>query len=149
MTDQTQPVANTAENQTTNTEQKPKTLGDILTGEGTNLVYVSGMLQGQQVDCEGPIEYTRKLTHPQWPFVPALPQYDPSKCKTPKFDWGKGEWVDESEEARVKQLNDLTQAVKDLKAKDQDTAGLQQQVDIRSEERRVGKECRSRWSPYH
>ena len=26
-----------------------------------------------------------------------------------------------------------------------DTGG----VDIRSEERRVGKECRSRWSPYH
>ena len=22
-------------------------------------------------------------------------------------------------------------------------------ADIRSEERRVGKECRSRWSPYH
>src|SRR5699024_637547 len=101
--DQKQPVVNTAENQdkseqqnvaindqTTNAE-KPKTLVDILTGEGTNLVYVSGMLQGVQVDCEGPIEYTRKLTHPQWPFIPALPQYDPSKCKTPTFDWGKGE----------------------------------------------------------
>lgn len=109
--DQKQPVANATETQTTNTEQKPKTLNDVLTGKGTNLVYVSGMLQGQQVDCEGPIEYTRKLTHPQWPFVPALPQYDPSKCKTPKFDWGKGEWVDESEEARVKQLNDLTEKV--------------------------------------
>ena len=24
-----------------------------------------------------------------------------------------------------------------------------QEDDIRSEERRVGKECRSRWSPYH
>ena len=23
------------------------------------------------------------------------------------------------------------------------------EVEIRSEERRVGKECRSRWSPYH
>ena len=23
------------------------------------------------------------------------------------------------------------------------------QIDTRSEERRVGKECRSRWSPYH
>ena len=23
------------------------------------------------------------------------------------------------------------------------------EVDFRSEERRVGKECRSRWSPYH
>ena len=104
-----QNVANNG--QTANTEQNSKTLGDILTGEGTNLVYVSGMLQGQQVNCEGPIEYTRKLDHPQWPFIPALPQYDPSKCKTPKFDWGKGEWVDESEEARVKQLNDLTEKV--------------------------------------
>ena len=27
--------------------------------------------------------------------------------------------------------------------------GLQGKVRIRSEERRVGKECRSRWSPYH
>ena len=26
---------------------------------------------------------------------------------------------------------------------------LPQILDIRSEERRVGKECRSRWSPYH
>src|SRR2546427_323285 len=29
------------------------------------------------------------------------------------------------------------------------SAGEQQRVGIRSEERRVGKECRSRWSPYH
>src|SRR3712207_9590772 len=27
--------------------------------------------------------------------------------------------------------------------------GGQVQVPVRSEERRVGKECRSRWSPYH
>ena len=26
---------------------------------------------------------------------------------------------------------------------------LSRAVDLRSEERRVGKECRSRWSPYH
>ena len=26
---------------------------------------------------------------------------------------------------------------------------VQKVIDIRSEERRVGKECRSRWSPYH
>ena len=28
-------------------------------------------------------------------------------------------------------------------------AGLDAATKIRSEERRVGKECRSRWSPYH
>ena len=27
--------------------------------------------------------------------------------------------------------------------------GLSQVIVVRSEERRVGKECRSRWSPYH
>ena len=123
-----QNVAN--DGQTINTEQKPKTLNDILPGEGTNLVYVSGMLQGQQVDCEGPIEYTRKLDHPQWPFIPALPQYDPSKCKTPKFDWGRGVWKDKSEEAKEKEFNDLKQTVKDLQASDQDTTALQQKVDV-------------------
>src|SRR5260370_26750929 len=29
------------------------------------------------------------------------------------------------------------------------SANLERQIDYRSEERRVGKECRSRWSPYH
>ena len=28
-------------------------------------------------------------------------------------------------------------------------ANLARAHDLRSEERRVGKECRSRWSPYH
>ena len=30
-----------------------------------------------------------------------------------------------------------------------DSLGMQGVPDVRSEERRVGKECRSRWSPYH
>ena len=34
-------------------------------------------------------------------------------------------------------------------ARRQDTSVLEVNVAFRSEERRVGKECRSRWSPYH
>ena len=34
-------------------------------------------------------------------------------------------------------------------AKNQQSQPVAQQIDLRSEERRVGKECRSRWSPYH
>ena len=30
-----------------------------------------------------------------------------------------------------------------------EVAGGARGMDVRSEERRVGKECRSRWSPYH
>ena len=37
-----------------------------------------------------------------------------------------------------------------IKVKDMaDTLGVSTQAVARSEERRVGKECRSRWSPYH
>ena len=30
-----------------------------------------------------------------------------------------------------------------------DALGMSAEAPVRSEERRVGKECRSRWSPYH
>ena len=46
------------------------------------------------------------------------------------------------------------QLIKEFGSKDGDTGSPEVQVAIlteriRSEERRVGKECRSRWSPYH
>src|SRR3712207_532245 len=37
----------------------------------------------------------------------------------------------------------------DAQGKTFSTALLRMEIDVRSEERRVGKECRSRWSPYH
>ena len=36
-----------------------------------------------------------------------------------------------------------------LKNQGYDVIGVTMQIWQRSEERRVGKECRSRWSPYH
>src|SRR5256712_9748401 len=40
-------------------------------------------------------------------------------------------------------------AIEDAHGADDDREGVAQLVTERSEERRVGKECRSRWSPYH
>ena len=37
----------------------------------------------------------------------------------------------------------------DLRENSEYKAALERQQFARSEERRVGKECRSRWSPYH
>ena len=45
------------------------------------------------------------------------------------------------------ELEGLTAAVK--QCKDLDFLLPQFEKALRSEERRVGKECRSRWSPYH
>ena len=39
--------------------------------------------------------------------------------------------------------------VRQLNAKDYFYQMLKDNPEMRSEERRVGKECRSRWSPYH
>ena len=36
-----------------------------------------------------------------------------------------------------------------VQVKDGEYKDIEQVIDSRSEERRVGKECRSRWSPYH
>src|SRR3712207_1834797 len=68
---------------------------------------------------------------------------------------------------RLQRMQELGQApwVDELSREDIKSGGLEQMIDdgivgitsnpaifqkaIRSEERRVGKECRSRWSPYH
>ncbi len=44
-------------------------------------------------------------------------------------------------------LNHTSEMKKELKTSDLIMLGIG--AIIRSEERRVGKECRSRWSPYH
>ena len=50
---------------------------------------------------------------------------------------------------RVEELLAMTEQMQDeLDQKDQTIQELNRQLS-RSEERRVGKECRSRWSPYH
>ena|SRR2546422_11004929 len=44
---------------------------------------------------------------------------------------------------------ELQMPPKNKKLSDDQIASLEAWVKMRSEERRVGKECRSRWSPYH
>lgn len=92
-----------------------KKLNDVLAGEGTNMVYISGTLDGRQIDCAGPIELTYKITKPQWPFVPVLPEYDPSKFTNPVFNYGSGNWEEQNENAQAKQINQLQKTVDDLK----------------------------------
>ena len=44
------------------------------------------------------------------------------------------------------EMIELMESIKDRDSADKYAGKL---ADLRSEERRVGKECRSRWSPYH
>src|SRR5260370_41273304 len=61
-----------------------------------------------------------------------------------------GEQGDEPEmvqKIRIKKLQAVAISGAGLSGIDAATSALQ--IPMRSEERRVGKECRSRWSPYH
>lgn len=86
-------------------------LNDILDGEGTNLVYISGKLDDKQIDFDGPIEWTRKFNKPTYPIVPALLQYDPSAFKNPVFDYGQGRWIEKNENAQGELIVKLQEAL--------------------------------------
>ena len=53
----------------------------------------------------------------------------------------------ESQDRRIKQILAALNAngIKDI----EEANAICESYGLRSEERRVGKECRSRWSPYH
>ena len=53
-------------------------------------------------------------------------------------------------EAKYSQMLDMESKLREIQRQSGKTRLLKEEVDEdRSEERRVGKECRSRWSPYH
>src|SRR3712207_9175717 len=58
----------------------------------------------------------------------------------------EGKWSRTSARDRGRMLYKLAQLIE---ANAKDLAALETADNGRSEERRVGKECRSRWSPYH
>lgn len=95
-------------------------LSDVLGGEGTNLVYISGKLDGKQIDFDGPIEWTRKFDRPAYPVVPALPQYDPSKFKNPVFDYSQGSWIEKNEDAQGKLIVKLQEELEISNKKNED-----------------------------
>ena len=61
------------------------------------------------------------------------------------YNWNYGSEIDSIRTLYANALDRQWIALKDLNW-DQ---GIDRELFSRSEERRVGKECRSRWSPYH
>src|SRR5258708_27764899 len=73
--------------------------------------------------------------------LPISLQCSKSRPTTQTAELGEDQLRDGGATAAVRVVGRLFERCKDQFA--------QQSRDLRSEERRVGKECRSRWSPYH
>ena len=65
-----------------------------------------------------------------------------------KIDSMRGVSMDEDENIRIGSLTTFSHITRNPIIIEKINV-LGEAVDMRSEERRVGKECRSRWSPYH
>lgn len=84
-----------------------KKLADLIPGDGTNLVYISGHLGDQNINCDGPVEIGFKITKPTWPYIPATSEYSPEGFKNPVFDFPNGTWIEQDEDSQGKQIADL------------------------------------------
>ena len=61
-------------------------------------------------------------------------------------------WVDAHKDEMLEDICELCRVNSEKMPAEEDMPfgpGTAECLDMRSEERRVGKECRSRWSPYH
>lgn len=92
-------------------EPIPQKLSDILSGEGTNIVYISGTVGGQDFDCAGPIEMPFKFTQPMWPYTPVKPNPD---YKNQIFDYASSQWIPTDAKSQGQILTDLNKKVTKL-----------------------------------
>lgn len=97
-----------------------KKVEDVMQGEGTNLVYISGIFGDETVDFDGPVSWTRKFSKPTYPFVPVLKQYDPSKFKKPKFNYALDTWEEQDTDSQGQQITNLKKELAELKRENQD-----------------------------
>ena len=75
--------------------------------------------------------------------------YIRSRKETTELDSREVDATNSVEQENVGQRMDIYQSLEKLKEVERTCITLFYIEDVRSEERRVGKECRSRWSPYH
>src|SRR5258708_39738669 len=103
-------------------------------------------------DATGPKHLVKKLTRAKLEqMIDDIIQRSLGPCKQAMKDAGvEAKNIDEvvlvGGQTRMPRIQ---QVVKDLFGKEPHRGVNPDEVVARSEERRVGKECRSRWSPYH
>ena len=109
----------------------------IETGELKDTNAIRMLVYDKHIRCSP--SRAQRIVHPAFP---------PVIDDRPQFDWrpeADNSWTDESRK-KFKKL--YTDSWVRLQTRTNPSWQKTQRA-IRSEERRVGKECRSRWSPYH
>lgn len=88
--------------------------------------WISGMINGEYRECDGPYTTTKDMTDKGYPYVLKTP--NPSFTHQ-KYDYIAHEWVDTSSEALLHTVEDVQNAVAELKSNSQSNDELEKKLD--------------------
>ena len=88
--------------------------------------WISGIINGEYRECDGPYTTTKDMTDKGYPYVLKTP--NPSFTHQ-KYDYIAHEWVDTSSEALLHTVEDVQNAVAELKSNSQSNDELEKKLD--------------------
>ena len=91
-----------------------------------NTFWISGIINGDYRECDGPYTTTKDMSNEGYPYVTQTP--NPNYTHQ-KYDYIAHAWVDTSDEALLHTVEDVQNAVSELKSNSQSNDELNQKLD--------------------
>lgn len=88
--------------------------------------WISGIINGEYRECDGPYTTTKDMTDKGYPYVLKTPN---PNFTHQKYDYIAHEWVDTSSEALLHTVEDVQNAVTELKSNSQSNNELDKKLD--------------------
>lgn len=88
--------------------------------------WISGIINGEYRECDGPYTTTKDMTDKGYPYVLKTPN---PNFTHQKYDYIAHEWVDTSSEALLHTVEDVQKAVTELKSNSQSNDKLDKKLD--------------------
>ena len=88
--------------------------------------WISGIINGEYRECDGPYTTTKDMTDKGYPYVLKTPN---PNFTHQKYDYIAHEWVDTSSEALLHTVEDVQNAVTELKSNSQSNDKLDKKLD--------------------
>lgn len=92
----------------------------------TTTFWISGIINGEYRECDGPYTTTKDMSDKGYPYVTKTPN---PNFTHQRYDYTAHEWVDTSSEALLHTVEDVKEAVTELKSNSQSNTQSNDQLD--------------------
>ncbi|MBW0441243.1 hypothetical protein AAA413_05315 [Lactobacillus crispatus] len=91
-----------------------------------NTFWISGIINGEYRECDGPYTTTKDMSDKGYPYVTKTPN---PNFTHQRYDYTAHEWVDTSDDALLHTVEDVKEAVTELKSNSQSNTQSNDQLD--------------------